>query len=227
VGRQGMLDEVVWDKQTQWPHFKNGRSPSSMAAMPFRKTIQKRDSIYADHFTNDHKLFLWQWDLKNQKPDIKIEAGKLNLSTTKKGIIFTGLSPQTGTFSLEAKVECSLDLSGICLYGSPENLIGFVANRTKISLFRIIKGQREVIFETPNTGHKDLSLKLEAKNGRYYKFFISDNHIDWKEFHLKTEYLDGAFLPQWGVGLRTGLLLDNQLDRPAVFSFVQLINKFN
>jgi len=186
-----------------------------------------RDSIYTDHFTNDHNLLLWQWDLKSQKAEIKIEGGKLNLSTTKKGIIFAGLSPQTGTFSLEAKFECSIDMTGICLYGNMENIIGFVANQTKISLFRVIKGQREVIFETPNTGHKDLSLKLEAKKGRYYKFFISDNHIDWKEVHMKTEFLDGAFLPQWGVGLRTGLLLDNQQDKSAIFSFVRLINKFN
>lgn len=227
VGRQGMLDEVIWDKQTGWPHFRNGKSPSSIAALPFRNTVQLRDSTYTDHFINDHNLFLWQWDLKSQKPVIKIEGGKLMLSSTKKGIVFTGLSPQTGTFSLEAKIECSEDMSGICLYGSPENLIGFVANRTKISLFRIIKGQREVIFETPNTGHKELSLKLEAKNGRYYEFFISDNHVDWKNVPLINKYLDGAFLPQWGVGLRTGLLLDNQLDKPAVFSFVRLNNTFN
>ena len=197
-----------------------------MAAMPFRETSQKRDSIYADRFTNADNLFLWQWDLKSQKPEIKIEGGKLTLATSKKGIVFAGLSPQTGNFSLETKVECSVDLSGICLYGSPENLIGFVANKTTISLFRIIKGQREEIFETPNTGFKDLSLKLEAKNGRYYKFFYSDNHIDWKEVQMKTESLDGSFLPQWGVGLRTGLLVDNQSCRPAEFSFVRLINKF-
>jgi len=227
VGRQGLLDEVLWDKQTGWPHFKNGRTPSSIAAMPFRKTIQKRDSIYADHFTNDHNRFLWQWDLKSQEPEIKIEAGKLTLSTSKKGIVFTGLSPQTGTFSFEAEIECSIDQSGISVYGNQDNLIGFVANQTKISLFRIMKGQKEVIFETPNTGHKNLSLKLETKNGRFYKFFSSDNRIDWKEVPIKNEYLDGAFLPQWGVGLRTGLLLDNLLDSPAVFSFVRLINKFN
>jgi len=40
VGRQGMLDELVWDKQTGWPIFKNGNTPSVKAPVPFKKTKQ-------------------------------------------------------------------------------------------------------------------------------------------------------------------------------------------
>jgi hypothetical protein len=38
VGRQGMLDELVWDKNTGWPKFKNGNTPSVKALVPFKKT---------------------------------------------------------------------------------------------------------------------------------------------------------------------------------------------
>ncbi|MDA3823850.1 MAG: glycoside hydrolase family 43 protein, partial [Bacteroidales bacterium] len=31
IGRQGLLDEVVWNEQTNWPYFKNGNTPSIIA----------------------------------------------------------------------------------------------------------------------------------------------------------------------------------------------------
>jgi len=45
IGRQGMLDELVWDKKTGWPKFKNGNTPSVVAPVPFKNTRQVRDTI--------------------------------------------------------------------------------------------------------------------------------------------------------------------------------------
>ena len=40
IGRQGMLDELIWDEKTGWPQFKNGDTSSAYASMPFKNTVQ-------------------------------------------------------------------------------------------------------------------------------------------------------------------------------------------
>lgn len=227
IGRQGMLDEVIWDKATGWPHFKSGKTPSATAEIPVKNTVQLRDSVYQDDFATDANLKLWQWDVKGTKPEMKLENGRLILSSTQKGIAFSGLSPQTGDYTFETTLaELTTAFSGISIYGNQSNLLAFVANQSSILLFQIKAGERKELFELSYTGNNFLSLKLEAKQGRYFKFFWSLNQRDWNPLKMQNEYVDGAFLPQWGVAMRTGILLDNRQDDRAEYSFVRLVNRF-
>jgi len=229
MGRQGMLDELVWDVTTGWPRFKDGDTPSVQTEMPFKNTSQKRDSVYSDDFSTDKNLKFWQWDLLKPKPEIRIENGLLILSSAQQGITFTGLSPQTGDYTFEAELSGeTTDLSGICIYGNSENLLALAVNDSKLVLFQVKKGIREVLSENALSGEMPIFLKLEATHGRIYQFYWSNDQKNWNPVKIKNEYsVDGNFLPQWGVAMRTGLLIDNLHDSKAEFSSVQMKNKFN
>lgn len=81
IGRQGMLDELMWDESTGWPHFKNGNTPSVTAQMPFLNTKQVRDSVYSDDFSTSENLKLWQWDLNIPQPEMSIHKGMMTLAS--------------------------------------------------------------------------------------------------------------------------------------------------
>lgn len=228
IGRQGMLDEVVWDDATGWPRFKNGNTPSVHAEMPFAKTRQLRDSVYSDDFSTDKNLKLWQWDLTQKKPEIKIQKGVLTLFSAREGVVFAGINPKTGNYTLEAELaERTADASGICVYGNSQNLLAFAANKTKLVLFQIIKGKKEVLVETTISEGVPVSLKLEAVHGRVYRFFYSTDQKNWMPFKIQNEFaVDGNFLPQWGVAMRTGLIADGKKDRLVSFSSFRINYEF-
>ncbi len=229
IGRQGMLDEVVWDDKTGWPLFKNGNTPSIHAEMPFAKTRQFRDSVYSDDFSTDKNLKLWQWDLTKRKPEIKIQNGALTLSSAQDGIAFAGLSPKTGNYSFEVELAGkTADLSGICVYGNSKNMLVFAVNQAKLVLFQLKNGEKEILAETSNPENSKVSLKLEALHGRVYKFFWSTDGKTWIPFKVQNEdAVDGNFLPQWGVAMRTGLIFDGKKDRSVSYSSVKINYYFN
>jgi len=228
IGRQGMLDEVVWDDATGWPRFKNGNTPSVQAEMPFANTKQVRDTVYSDDFSNDKNLKFWQWDLTKPKPEIKIQNGAFALSSTKGEIAFAGVSPKTGNYSFETELsERSADQSGICVYGNSMNLLAFTASHSKLVLFQLKKGTKEILSETsiPETGK--VFLKLEATHGRDYRFFWSTDQKNWTPFKIQGEYtVAGEFLPQWGVAMRTGLISEGNNGKNGSFSSVKIKYSF-
>ena len=226
LGRQGMLDEVVWNETTGWPRFKNGKSPSIRAEMPFQKTIQRWDSIYSDDFPNDKNLKFWQWDLTKPKPEIKMQNGLLTLSSLKKGITFAGLSPKSGNYSFEAELSGKAsDLSGICAYGNSENLLVWGVNGSKLVIFQLNKGTRKILSEITLTGEMPGFLKMDVTHGHVFQFFWSINGKIWIPVKVQNKYtVDGCFLPQWGVAIRAGLVTDG---KSGTFSSVQMKYFFN
>jgi beta-xylosidase len=226
IGRQGMLDEMVWNETTGWPRFKNGNTPSVHTDMPFSQTIQRRDSVFADNFSTDKNLKFWQWDLTKPKPGISIKNGLLTLSAEQEGITFTGISPKTGNYSFEAELSGeTTDLCGICVYGNSENLLALAVSGSKLVLFQLKKGIKEFLVETVIPENLPVSLKLMATHGRIYQFFLSNDQKNWIPVKIQNDYtVDGNFLPQWGVAMRTGLLIDG---KPGAFSSVQMKNSFN
>jgi len=229
IGRQGMLDEVIWDKGTGWPRFKNGNTPSVQAEMPFPKTRQLRDSVYSDDFSTSKNMMFWQWDLTQPKPEMNIQKNVFSISSANEGVVFAGINPKTGNYSFEAELtERTADLSGICVYGNSKNLLAFAAGKTKLVLFQLKKGTKEILAETTIPENARVSLKLEALHGRVYKFLYSTDHKNWMPFKIKDEYtIDGNFLPQWGVGIRTGLIVDGIKGRQGSYSSVRFNYSFN
>lgn len=227
IGRQGLLDELVWDDTTGWPFFKNGNTPSVTAPLPFPRTKQDRQTVYHDNFQDQSNMVLWQWDLNKATPEISMGQGKLLLNSTDEGIVFAGVSPKTGNYTFEAGIHNNTQVEkGICIYGNRRNILYFTRLGNTLSLVSMRKGAEEVIAAKDLSGSVPNFLKTEVANGRYYKFYYSSNGTDWTLFDLpETDQCDGQFLPQWGVAMRTGLIYKNQ-SVPAEFTSVRLAHQF-
>jgi len=228
IGRQGMLDELVWDETSGWPHFKNGNTPSVRAQMPFAGTQQVRDSVYSDDFSSNNNLLLWQWDLNHPKPGLNIQHGVLNLSAGEDGLTFAGLNARTGTYSFEAELSGqSAEQSGIGVYGNSKNVLAFTNEGSKLLLFQLKNGVKENLAEVAIPAKAQVSLKLKALHGRFFQFYYTTDQKNWIPLKIGNEYaVDGNFLPQWGVAMRTGLLVSGKTGSSGAFSSVSMRHKF-
>lgn len=224
IGRQGMLDELVWDEISGWPYFKNGNTPSTDAVVPFQGTRQIRVTEYSDNFRNNGNLKFWQWDINKIKPEITPGGGKIILSSWEKGKVFTGISPKSGNYSFEATIRKKDQIEkGISVYGNRSNLISFTLMGNTLTLTSVKNGTEEIIVCREIPARYPVILKLEVENGRYLKFYFG---VKGSAMHLVewdgTSQFDGHFLPQWGVAMRTGLIFNNNGSDQAEFSKVRM-----
>src|SRR5690606_14179980 len=93
VGRQGLLDEILWDEKTGWPYFKYGNIPSIQAEVPFFNTVQKNETAFYDNFISDEKDKYWFWDMNLAKPIISKGNGTLTMIASEDNICFRGINP--------------------------------------------------------------------------------------------------------------------------------------
>lgn len=220
IGRQGMLDELLWDEQTAWPFFKNG-TPSTSSETPFKNTKQKRDSIFSDDFSSDKNLAFWEWDINHPKPSYRIVDGELLITASHDGINFLGVRPQTGKYSLSAEVIPGNEMSGIGIYSNTKNLLALTINQNKLILFQIKNGEKEILSEKQIANTGSIYLKYEAVAGRYFQFFWSENEADWLPVKIGNEHqVDGTFIAQWGYSPRVGFIVDG--DEKDTFRFSEL-----
>jgi hypothetical protein len=156
---------------------------------------------------------------------MEIRNGGLNLSASRDGLTFAGLDPKTGTYSFEAELNRqTAGTSGIGIYGNAKNLLAFTASDSKLVLFILKNGTRETLAEIAIPQKTQFSLKIKALHGRFYKFFYTTDQKNWIPVKVGNEYsVDGNFLPQWGVAMRTGLFVDG---KTAAFSSVKMSYKF-
>ncbi len=221
IGRQGMLDEVVWNKQTGWPYFKNGKNPSVTAETPFKGTAQKNDSVWIDDFSSKNDQYFWEWDINLPKPSIKIAKGEMSITKGHNGISFLGLRPQSGDYQLMAKVIPTVEFSGIGIYSNQQNLIAFVANQSELVLYEIKKGEKEVLSKVNIKKSKSMFLKYEAVDGRYFRFFWSENGVKWIPVKENVQ-VDGTFVAQWGCSPRVGFIIDGKECSTSKFSELKI-----
>ncbi|WP_339736490.1 family 43 glycosylhydrolase [uncultured Sunxiuqinia sp.] len=222
IGRQGLLDELVWDEQTDWPKLRQGTTASVKAPVPFAGTSQKRETTIIDNFSSDISVKLWQWDLNLPKPAFKIAKGELVLSGTAKGLGFLGMRPRVGNYAMTTEVSNRSDAAkGICIYGNHQNYLAFGCHSTGLVIFQVASGKRTELATIATAENKPFYLKVEVQNGRYYRFFWSEDQTVWVPFGSADDFtVDGKFLPQWGVAQRAGLFVEG--DDSATGRFLEL-----
>ena len=219
IGRQGLLDEIVWDAPTGWPRFKAGTTPSVTAPVPFEGLPQQRDTSWIDDFSSDQALASWEWDVNVPAPQATIEPGELVISTSHDGTTFLGLRPPAGDYSLATEVVLSDNNSGIGVYSNQENVVAFTANASELTVFKIEKGTKEILGKEPIADNESVFLKYEAADGRYYRFYWSTNKVDWTPMDIgDTDRFDAAYLPQWGYSPRAGFIVDGEGATPSRYS---------
>lgn len=218
VGRQGMLDEILWNDETGWPYFENGL-PSDITKMPFENTVQNRDSIWLDDFSTDKNLAFFEWDVLHPKPDAKVSNGELSITANQAGFSFLGLRPKTGDYNLSNEITSEKAFSGIGIYSNANTLLAFMVKGSELVLTKITNGKKEILATKNFEGIIPQYLKYEAEKGRYFHFFYSENAEDWIPVKVGDEFqVDGTYLAQWGFSPRVGFILKGEEGDFASFS---------
>jgi beta-xylosidase len=225
VGRQGLLDEMLWDEQTKWPYFKMGTNPSAQTAVPFEGTKQERKTLFFDDFSPNTVNHFWQWYMKIDKPTIqRTENGLVLAGNDNPEIYFYGINPFTGTYTMETRVtNFSNTWKGLSIYGNKDNWIGLGINGSEIQLYEMKAGQKNTIHTEKIENYEQvIYLKIESTVGRLFRVFWSLDQKEWQTFMQPNEHLDGSYIPRWGSGIHTGLLLENNSKDEGHFSWFKM-----
>ena len=209
VGRQGLLDELLWNEESGWPYFKHGDKPTVQAPVPFKSTVQKKEiNVVEDFSTNKYDAY-WQWDMNYSKPLVSKQEGRLVLQNTEDALCFWGMNTRTSNYVIETAVVPSGDkFKGLAVYGGPNDLFAWGVTDSEVKMFKLERGKKTELYSQPIDSPVTIYLKIESFGGRLYRFYWSADQSTWMTFPAKDDSIDGMKLPQWGKGLRTGFLMD-------------------
>ncbi len=221
IGRQGMLDEIFWDKATNWPYFENDM-PSDSAKMPFENSQQNRDSIWVDDFSTQANLAFFEWDVLIPKPKAEINEGLLNITSQHSGISFLGLRPYDGDYVLTSEV-ISANQSGVGIYSNQRTSLSLTVHHSDLMLTKVSNGEKEILVQEKIPESAMVYLKFEASKGRYFHFFWSENGEEWIPVKAADNFqIDGTYLAQWGFSPRVGFISNGGVGSTAAFSELKI-----
>jgi beta-xylosidase len=223
TGREGMLDEVLWNEENGWPYFKN-KFPT------VDKSKQTSDDKYkiADDFTSSKLSQFWQWDFRNAEPSIALKKGNLYLagkpgSKNPSGTALT-VRPFYGDYQFESEViNSNSSVKGLVLYGDASQAVGIGVQNNKVLLWEVKEAKRRTINTANVPAGKSVKLKMEVEDGYQCKFFYALKDGNWKELKQDGKaFYEGKFLPQWDRSPRLGLIHSGDLNQPAAFSYFKV-----
>lgn len=150
AGRQGMLDEIIWDEKTGWPYFRYGKTPSLQAATPIRGIVQEKIPDFIDDFSSAKLSSEWTWAASQPKPEFNIRNNKLELkgNDSPAGSFF-GLRPRKSGYRLTAVVEATSSSAGICFSGGRNNAVGLSLWNGNIEFWKVSRGNRVTVETIP------------------------------------------------------------------------------
>jgi len=229
VGRQALLDEVVWGADG-WPSINEGRGPSAVAHSPYDTRDTKSELSFFDDFLSATLRPGWQWPQANV-PDFRIESaggGWLVLSTGSEpaardaGAVLartTTSGDYVATAQLDLRGPKVGTLAGLAAYGDAENSVGIgVTDELVISTWRSEKGATVFMnnppYRLPRGG--TAYLRMTAREGHLYRFAVSGNGRNWTDVGGE---IDGSYLPPWDRGVRVALVSSRG---PARFGFLRV-----
>jgi beta-xylosidase len=228
TGRQGLLDEIVWNKDSGWPEFQNTNSPSIMARLPIKNTKQQVINEIVDEFTSSSLSKFWQWDFRNSQPFVQLKRGLLSLSGRTEVNNITGtvltIRPAFGDYEINTEVvNINSSLKGLVLYGDVGQAVGIGMKGNKLQLWEVRENEKIIMAEKLMDTDEAVKLKIEVKDGYKLKFYWSLEKNNWHELiGANGELYEGKFLPQWDRSARPGLIHFGSFDKPALFSFFKI-----
>ena len=227
VGRQGVMDEVKWDKEG-WPSINSGKGVSTEAPSPLGKA-QHVDLEFSDDFTTTNLNLHWQWP-HTPDPVYSLEKGDLVLRSAPvhgTNLLGTVMAVQatTGDYAATAFVH-GKDISpgtkvGLFAFGDRANAIGITFGDGKAQLVRREKGKSEILGEIDFQPIDTTYLRVEAKNGHLFNFSIWNGQT-WLTVGDKKD-LDGAYLPPWDRGIRVAITVGGNENAQAKFEWFRFV----
>ncbi|HKS30272.1 MAG TPA: family 43 glycosylhydrolase [Pyrinomonadaceae bacterium] len=232
VGRQALLDEIQWGADG-WPTINGGRGPSTNAASPFGVPDRREEYAFFDEFLLPRLGLGWQWP-QNDEPQISVgrrAAGQLLLApsatTQSKNAVVSAIVARpttTGDYVATTKVDIKGApqglLAGISAYGDNENALGLAVSGGQLSLWRIEKGNNQMVAQAQVPGGAgSVLLRMTAREGRLYRFAFSRDGRAWTEIGGEV---DGSYLPPWDRGVRVALTAGGAQSSAAHFDWLRI-----
>lgn len=213
VGRQGMLDEVVWGKDG-WPTINAGRGPSGSAVSSPHGTrgMNGLARSFFDDFNTRRLGPGWQWPHASV-PVFRVERGSLVLSPSgETADAIVARTTTTGDYVATAVVDPrglkSKEIAGLSAYGDSDNSLGIAVNSGGgVTVWRSQKDK-----PTEGTDVTDVAscrrhlvyLRMTARDGHLYSFAVSCDSRTWTDVRAEVE---GDYLPPWDRGVRVALVV--------------------
>ncbi|MDR2928667.1 MAG: family 43 glycosylhydrolase [Cytophagaceae bacterium] len=170
TGRQGMMDEIVWDDATGWLHFRYGTTASLQAETPVKGTQQSSVGNFEDNFDSDQLNHEWMWDATLPKPEYSFSDSKLALKGKDTPVgSFLGLRPRRSDYLMIATLDVVGAPAGICLYGTRNNAIGLSVRNSSLELWQISDGTRKLLLTKPFK-LATVTIFLEVTFAQYCRF---------------------------------------------------------
>ncbi len=218
TGRQGMLDEVIWDKTTGWPAFRYGTTPSLQASAPYPGTIQLPPADFIADFNAANLHAEWIWDVAKAKPRYTLKEGKL---TVEGDDSLTGsllaLRPQKENYRFSATIEQTDARSGLCLYGTQQQAVGISIGNNRVIVWMVKEGKFSLLATEMLTA-PEATLYVDVSFGQYCRFGYRTK--EGKD-HPFGELIQISNLPQWDRPQMIGIQVKGE-NKKGIFSRVAL-----
>ncbi len=221
VGRQGVLDEIIWSANG-WPSINAGRGPGTGGAIP------KAAHEFSDDFSLPNLRPQWQWPVNNE-PRVQVGGGKVtiaNQTDSKDPFAAAALALKTTTGDYTATVQLVTRgltdgrSAGLAAFGDGANALGASVREGKLIIWKRQRGKHESLGTNALPAGEIIFLRLKAGDGHRFNFSISADGKTWNAAGGNID-LEGDYLPPWDRGIRVALLAGGE-KAEATFKVVRV-----
>jgi xylan 1,4-beta-xylosidase len=230
VGRQGLLDEIIW-QENGWPAINGGNGPrTNMTGKAGVETRQSAALKFADQFSEGRLRPEWQWP-QNNHPDARIENGFLVLrpaGSNAQDVVASVIAVKTTTANYTATTAVDAgelgpeSKAGLSAYGDRENALGVVSDGSNITLWRKQRNKSETVFTMPSPRSDRIHFRMAAKDGHRFRFSMSQDGKEWKTIGKDVD-VEGEHLPPWDRGIRVALTSGGSAKATGRFDFLTVV----
>jgi beta-xylosidase len=228
VGRQGMLDEVIFGADG-WPTINGGKGPSISAEPPIAPQEAWPAEI-VDEFDGAALSANWQWPVATPPPAATIDPsdnGRLVLGAMPDGKD-SHLGAVVGRPTLRGDYEVTTAttvapgvFAGVSAYGDGNNAVGISVGGGKAVVFRLGNASSQAVAEM--NAPDSVGLRMQAANGHLFSFAIStDGGASWEPVGGVVNSELGPDLPPWDRGVRAALFATGPTSASAKFEHFRM-----
>jgi xylan 1,4-beta-xylosidase len=204
VGREALLDEVVWGEDG-WPSINGGAGPSSAARAPLGVAEADDGAEYFDDFATANLGPEWQWPMSSE-PNARLlpDSGRLLLApasaaggaapaTTRGGAAAAGdewaaavLALRTSSADYVATAAVGVPpadtktRAGLSAYSWRNGAVGVSIGGGRVFVWRRENQTRQTLADVPAPAGATIQLRMTAEGGENYRFAVSPDGREWQ-----------------------------------------------
>ena len=149
------------------------------------------------------------------------------MKTTHEGMNILGFRPETGNYSLEARVRPGDGIAGIGIYTHQDKMLVFAASQNGLSVSKVDDGQKLILAELSGMETSEVYLKYTAIHGQQFSFSWSTDGENWTAIPISgKDVLDAGYLATWGYSPRAGLLVKGPVGDVSTYTEVKVNYRF-